>query len=148
MKTCSGGVGKRVAFVDPKVAESFDGAKSDPVALIRWWTRVLHYAVIKLDFDTSRRPTVARMIDRLTRARLHLDWVVLARSPSGRGWHAWVGVFPPPKNAVQTVALQAILGSDPRREAYNFNRAFMVDAGQVPDWYQGQWNIFYRRPQV
>jgi hypothetical protein len=43
--------------------------------------------------------------------------------------------------ATAIVALQAILGSDWKRETYNLMRALVVD--QAPDFWQPRWNVLY-----
>jgi hypothetical protein len=55
----------------------------------------------------------------------------------------WVWVEPEPKTAVEVVALQLLFGSDPNREAYNLNRARLVDSGVVSDYWRERWNVLY-----
>jgi hypothetical protein len=43
--------------------------------------------------------------------------------PSTNGWHAKVELDPPPTSPLEIVALQAVCGSDPSREACNVQRA-------------------------
>jgi len=54
-----------------------------------------------------------------------------------------IEVEPPPMSAIETVALQLVFGSDPRREAYNVNRALQVDAETVSPYWRDRWNVLY-----
>jgi hypothetical protein len=99
--------------------------------------------VVRLDVDGPRPLPLAELAKRARRARRRLVAMRQWRSPSGRGWHCLVLVDPPPRTAVETVALQLLFGSDPRREAYNLNRARQVDAGTVPRYWRHRWNVLY-----
>lgn len=59
-----------------------------------------------------------------------------------RGWHLEVAESPA-LNPVATVAAQAILGSDPRREAFNLARALVVP--HVPKMWRDRFNVLYVR---
>jgi len=104
--------------------------------------------LLKVDVDHARPLTVAVMVGRLARANRRLVALGQSRSPSGKGWHLWVRVAPQPKSAVEVVALQLLLGSDPHREAYNLNRARRVDAGEIRGRFAKTWNVFYREAAV
>lgn len=65
--------------------------------------------------------------------------VLASRSRKGR--HVYLVIEPPCANAVEMVALQAVLGSDPYREACNTARARILD--QVPEFWRHRWNVFY-----
>lgn len=99
---------------------------------------------IKLDFDAGDRvPSVGEVAYLLSRAQLRLNWWRQRRSRSGKGWHIVLDVSPRPRTCMEVAALQAMLGSDPRREACNINRARMVDAGRVPSFWRKRWNVLY-----
>jgi hypothetical protein len=68
--------------------------------------------------------------------------IVRRRSPSGSGWHLVLTVVPEPQSPVEVVALQAILGSDPLREACNLHRANMFPT--VSPFWQDRWNVLYK----
>lgn len=103
--------------------------------------------VLKLDHDPRcPRLTLLEIVKRLRRANRKLVAMGERRSPSGRGWHRWVLVEPAPRSAVETVALQLLLGSDPYREAYLINRAVRVDGGGVAAYFRQNFNVLYRRP--
>lgn len=111
-------------------------------------TMVRHMAepdALRVDVDTARGLGWAELENRLQKAHRLLMWLVERRSPSGRGWHRWIGVWPRPSSAVETVALQLLCGSDPHREAYNLNRARQVDAGEVSAYWKVRWNVFYKK---
>lgn len=101
--------------------------------------------IVKVDVDQARPLRMAEVARRLVMANRRLVALGQEVSPSGRGVHLWVRVQPSPRTAVEVVALQLLLGSDPRREAYNLNRARAVDAGQVRGYWRRHWNVFYRR---
>jgi len=101
--------------------------------------------ILKVDWDAPTAPTLAMILDRLRRACRRVEWVSYTRSPGGRGWHVCAQVQPRPRSAVEVVALQLLLGSDPKREAHNVNRARRVDAGQVPRYFRSRWNVLYTR---
>jgi hypothetical protein len=101
---------------------------------------------LKLDVDGARPLPVGVMMARLRRAHRRVLRTAEQRSPSGTGWHVWVWVSPPPRTAVEVVALQLLLGSDPFREAYYIGRARAVDAGEVSRYWRQlkRWDVFYR----
>lgn len=102
--------------------------------------------VLKVDVDQGHRPlSLKQLVVRLARANRRLVAVGQWRSPSGTGWHRVILVRPAPRSAMEVVALQLLLGSDPYREAYNLNRARQVDAGAVPRRWRRQWNVLYGR---
>lgn len=100
--------------------------------------------ILRLDIDAGRPlMTVHHMGWLLRRAGYRLRWLSQTRSPSGKGWHLEAQVSPTPRRAVEVVALQALLGSDPAREACNLQRARLVDAGRVPIFWRKRWNVLY-----
>ena len=148
------------------VAKAFAGSPAErKVTDLRgwWWVdgtvkkmqhlAALRYALhdqqaLKVDVDTYRGLSLRQLAERLKKNNRRLSWVVERRSPSGRGWHRWVGVQPLPASAVETVALQLLCGSDPHREAYNLNRARQVDDGKVSEYWRQRWNVFYKRERT
>lgn len=78
-------------------------------------------------------------------------------SNSTNGWHVKIRLAPQPESPLETVALQALLGSDPLRESCNVQRAREVDAwerhyagddtpaGQAAiQFWRDRWNVLYR----
>jgi hypothetical protein len=67
------------------------------------------------------------------------------RSPGGKGWHVLVWCEPAPRTCMEVAALQAVLGSDQRREACNIQRARIVDARPrlVSTFWSERWNVLY-----
>lgn len=85
-----------------------------------------------------------RKIDRrLARAGYQRAWITRTRSPSGKGWHVVLAVSPQPTDPREVVALQAVLGSDPAREACNLFRAKQILANPDPVLVCG-WNVLYQ----
>ena len=103
---------------------------------------------LRVDVDSRKRLSLPRLADRLQKNNRRLSWVVERVSPSGRGWHRWIGVWPRPASAVEMVALQLLCGSDPHREAYNLNRARQVDDGKVSEYWRARWNVFYKKERT
>jgi hypothetical protein len=77
-----------------------------------------------LDVDHARDlPGVLRRVNALSRLmRLGPVACSIERSPSGRGFHVVV-VLPVDHGELAIIGLQAIMGSDPWREAHNMRRA-------------------------
>lgn len=100
--------------------------------------------LIKLDIDRGRRMPSDRKIDRrLARAGYQRVWITRKRSPSGKGWHVVLAVSPQPTDPREVVALQAVLGSDPAREACNLFRAKQILANPDPVLVDA-WNVLYQ----
>lgn len=97
--------------------------------------------VLKLDIDRKRPPSIRQMEHRLNRAGYELLAVARRHSPGGKGWHVWVEVSPSPTHPLEVVALQAILGSDPLREAVTLARALVL--GRTPPYAREWWNVLY-----
>ena len=105
--------------------------------------------MIKIDVDHNDPLPVPELLRRAIRANVTIENVCQWRSPSGRGWHLLIDVTPAPVTAMETVALQLLFGSDVYREAYNVNRARVVDSGEAPPfWCVGnRWNVLYGRSE-
>ena len=94
--------------------------------------------ILLCDYDNCKAIDRITLFNRLRKAgvcplRLHKRV-----SPGGKGLHVaiWVeGRF----SRYQQVALQAILESDPEREAQNFRRAGLAG----PRWKEN-WNVFFK----
>lgn len=95
--------------------------------------------LLKLDFDGALpRGFVATLTTFAKLWRWPLEAVRYDRTR--RGWHVTVGVrkkIPPPL----VVAAQAILGSDPKREAFNVMRVQRLD--KVSPFWRARWNVLY-----
>lgn len=94
---------------------------------------------LRIDWD-GRARTLPWITRRLQRAGYALLVYGLSRSPSGRGWHGWMRVKPSPRSKAEVIALQLLLGSDPKREARNLYRARQGGPAFAKDW----WNVLYR----
>lgn len=100
-------------------------------------------ALVKLDIDAHHvRPTVTELARKLHRAGYRVLWWWERRSPSGKGWHLCFKLRPAPRTPQEVVALQALLGSDPYREACNLRRANLYRS--VPAYMRDRWNVLYR----
>lgn len=95
-------------------------------------------SVLFLDFDSGGRSAAPRLRILWSRLRIigiRCDAIRMDRTKNG--WHVVIfcrDVF----SAIEKVALQAVLGSDPKRECLNLMR---VRAGGGKDY---RWNILYK----
>lgn len=99
-------------------------------------------AQIKVDLDECPGdPPREIMLLLLRRAGYTVLREISYRSPSGEGWHLKFDVTPLPQHPYEVVALQAMLGSDPYREAMQMHRAkvFFIS----PQWMRNLWNVLY-----
>jgi hypothetical protein len=100
--------------------------------------------VLKLDYDRHDAvPTLTRACALLRRAGYRCVWWAESISPSGRGRHVTVKLRPRPTAPMEIVALQAVLGSDPFREACNTMRVRALP--EISSFWQRRWNVFYRK---
>ncbi|MCP4902934.1 MAG: hypothetical protein GY906_38720 [bacterium] len=101
--------------------------------------------VLKLDLDvpTLDFEELSERVDwTLSLIRRRATTIGLSESPSRHGWHVRIelnrGV-----SAMRAVALQAILGSDPKREAFNLAR--VSDWPQLSPLARLRWNVLFSR---
>ncbi len=100
------------------------------------------HAIIKLDIDKGMdRPELRSVCYRLWRAGYKVIAMSEKVSPGGHGWHITLELRPRPKSPLEVVAIQAILGSDPMREACNLSRANVWD--DCPPFMRDRWNVLY-----
>lgn len=97
-------------------------------------------AVVKVDWD-GRAPSVRWLVRRLHRAGYTMRAFGTRPSPSGRGWHGWLYLSPVPRSRGEIVALQLLVGSDPKREARNLYRARRMRG--IPERMRSWWNVLY-----
>lgn len=99
-------------------------------------------AEIKLDVDEGHPPDLQVVSQLLERAGYRIEGWTQQHSPGGTGWHVLIEVSPRPHTAMEVVALQAICGSDPWREAVNVLRARAFP--KAPKFMRDRWNVLYR----
>lgn len=87
------------------------------------------------DYDAPNPPQLARLWRVLGRAGLPPSWIRYDRT--ARGWHVVIRLRRRLRCG-ELVALQALLGSDPKRERYNL---FRVLCGARP----AGWNLLFSR---
>ena len=110
-------------------------------------------AIVKVDFDTPRVPR--DFVERLRFLYYNCipagaEWTEAApqfrlrrhRSTHG-GWHVIVESDKLRLGPRETVAIQAILGSHWRREAFNLSRVVLLH--RAPPMWRERWNVLYRR---
>lgn len=99
-------------------------------------------ALVKIDIDKGmHRPTLYELQRTLARAGYSIAWMMEKCSKSLKGFHIVLSVNPRPRTAMEVVALQAILGSDPNREACNVLRARQW--AHLPKFWRDRWNVLY-----
>ncbi len=102
-----------------------------------------HY-LLYLDFD---EPLNVEELDRRIFNVANMSQIKLERlaiHATRRGHHVIVNAEWPDKKEMapaETVALQLLLGSDPKREALNLMRAHNL--GDAPDFWRDRWNVLY-----
>lgn len=97
---------------------------------------------VKLDYDGKPLP-MDELRFRLRLAGYTIRRWTTRRSPGGKGWHREVWLDPEPDTPAIIVALQAVLGSDPRREACNIQRIRSLP-NMDPFWQEeDRWNVLY-----
>lgn len=95
------------------------------------------------DFDGALPRGVWTRIEMAVRLhRLNVYGVSVERSGSGKGWHVVV-VCGKRLAPMRVVALQAIIGSDWKRELYNSRRA--AAWRRVPGFWRKRANVLYSR---
>lgn len=100
-------------------------------------------ALVKLDIDKGmHRPTLYELQRTLGRAGYKINWMMEKSSPSRTGFHIVLSIRPKPKTATEVTALQAILGSDPNREACNLFRA--KQWRKLDRFWRDRWNVLYK----
>lgn len=106
----------------------------------------MHY-LIYLDIDEKQTPERIEMLNETIRrvsSMLHCRLELVAVHDTARGFHAIVNANwsdAKPITPLETVCLQLLLGSDPKRETFNFLRA--RNLGDAPAFWRDRWNVLY-----
>lgn len=82
-----------------------------------------------IDIDQERPPQLARLWRVLGRVELRPRYIRYDRT--ARGWHVLIGL-PRRLTSGELVALQVLLGSDPKRERFNLYR--VLSGARPRDW--------------
>lgn len=99
--------------------------------------------LLKCDYDHGWPQDFAARLEMVARyQRLHVEYVRIERSGSGRGFHVVVAVRGRVAFA-RIVLLQALLGSDWKRELFNSRRALAWR--HVPEFWRKRANVLYKR---
>lgn len=98
---------------------------------------------LRIDWDAeSDRLPIARVRALIERAGHDVKRWERRKSPSTKGWHLRIELRKKPA-AMEVVALQLLLGSDPLREASNIRRA--KGLRRAPLFWRHRWNVLYTR---
>lgn len=95
--------------------------------------------VAKLDIDGALPPDIVQSIC-WTLHKLDNAPELVRIDRTARGWHVTVWLQRK-VSATELVAVQAILGSDPRREVFNLVRVRKL--AEVPPCWVQRWNVLY-----
>ena len=93
------------------------------------------------DFDFPRGPSLRPMWVTLRTCALRPRFIQYARTR--RGWHVVIGLRETLEPAEQ-VALQAVLGSDRRREGLNIFRVLCIRRAGATQFWQARWNMLFK----
>lgn len=94
--------------------------------------------LVMCDYDTPILPPIHELWRVFHVLRITPEWMRFDRT--AHGWHM-VLKLPRKLPMLATVALQAILGSDPRRETLNLMRALTSPKGFAAE----RWNVLFER---
>lgn len=138
--------GKMTIHAQKFFARIFGGRfKRGELLLGRWGVLGERYEANKvyLDFDMGRRsPRVTPIFVTFRAIGIRTKWVRFDRTR--KGWHV-ILCLNTEISPSQTIALQAILGSDKRRETLNLMRVMEMERhGATPFW-RKRWNLLYER---
>jgi len=95
-----------------------------------------------LDFDRRRTPRLRYLFVGLRLLGLHVRWMRDDRTV--KGWHRTI-CLEESLSPSELVALQAVLGSDPRRENLNLMRVLRTRHNGFTRFQERRWNILYSR---
>jgi hypothetical protein len=99
--------------------------------------------ILFLDFDYARPiPCIVPLLARLQTIGLKAKWMAYSRTK--HGWHVEIGINCRLKEA-ETVAAQAVLGSDLQRETMNLRRAISLRVHKHSPFWRKRWNILFLR---
>lgn len=98
--------------------------------------------VAYLDIDRRACPSLRPVWIVLRSLGLRPVWIKLRRSR--RGWHVVIRLRGPALNPLAIVALQAVCGSDARRETLNLMRVLNIERHGASQFWRARWNILYR----
>ena len=95
---------------------------------------------IMLDYDRKRTPRLLFLFSLFRMCKLRTLFV--RDDKTKKGWHRTIKLSSPlPRLAI--IAIQALLGSDSRREALNLMRVMRTLRGGMSDFQSRRWNILY-----
>lgn len=95
-------------------------------------------AMLYLDFDQTQPPPLYQFHKVFRLLKIAPEWYRYDRTR--RGWHVLIKL-PRKLPKLATVALQAILGSDPARESLNLMRAL---SPHLDTFAAARWNVLFR----
>jgi len=104
--------------------------------------------IVRLCLDLDARRFPPGWLDRLAWCARLWRWrpEAVRCDRTARGFHVVVTAIAPERTTdLHVVAAQAILGSDPRREAFNLARVHHIALGNVPPFWRARWNVLYAR---
>jgi hypothetical protein len=99
--------------------------------------------ILLIDIDVIKPlPVFIPLLARLRVIGIKAKWISYSRTR--HGWHLEIGINCSLQE-VETVAAQAVLGSDLRREAMNLRRAISLRVHKHSPFWRERWNILFKR---
>ena len=111
--------------------------RSDRIGVV---DHVAHPQRAYIDVDQHRPPSVSQISAVARIVGLRIVWTLYRRTR--RGWHVIIAMRDH-LSPGETIALQACLGSDRRRETLNLMRAVSVRTGRIRGFWSERWNLLY-----
>lgn len=99
-----------------------------------------HAKTLYCDYDVMAAPELLPVFRTLAFVGLHIKWVRYDKT--ARGWHVVIRTREA-ITSIESVSLQALLGSDPEREKFNLARVMW--ARREGRRLGNRWNILYKR---
>ena len=113
--------------------------RSDRIGVV---DHVAHPQRAYIDVDQHRPPSVSQISAVARIVGLRIVWTLYRRTL--RGWHVVIAMRDR-LTPGETIALQACLGSDRRRETLNLMRAVSIRRGSISGFWSTRYNILYAR---
>lgn len=112
--------------------------------------RTTNSTMLYMDYDSPdgrfklarNGPTLVMLWTVLRALALRPLWIEHDRT--ARGWHVIIAL-PEPVTPAEQVAIQAVMGSDRRRELLNVMRVLSIRRKGAPRFWRARWNLLFSR---
>ena len=118
--------------------------EKDRCVLERWGhDERLEDNTIQCDFDRTKAPSLPKLWRVLRTTGILPKSVRYDRT--NHGWHVIVEIWGERIPSAERVALQACMGSDPKRETLNLMRVINIRKYGASPFWQARWNLLFRK---